>query len=399
MSTAVGSARMVSSGLGYKGGMVEYDSELAIPKSYSAAPMNFAMAPSLLETVGPVTYAAAPPLVETLEVVRGPGGQQQVREVISQPPVVYAAAPRTVSYPGQRVDALEVLRSTGGVQEIVEVLRDDAEIFALRMELEEKSILVAEYQRRNAELQASKADLERRMGDTNGQIEQLRAERSQLQKIIEENQDTISQQQAEIELLLARNEELSATSAEQAQRIADLDNLVLDLELKNSQQLTEINALRKCNQELEQLVAQQAAKIAELESLKEELKLSRPQVPETAPAPVHDNLSDEDLIDQRIKEFFRNHTDYQVSLTKERVGLYTFAKPISKKVNMKVVGREVLARVGGGWEEVWSWLGSERVKFLEAEGILDKDNSATKKGRTSRALGNRGAVQRQNGSR
>lgn len=311
------------------------------------------------------------------------------------------AAARPVVRAGQRVEAVETIRGPGGVQEIIEFVRDDAEVLQLRLWLEEKEILVAEYQRRNIELQQQTQELSRRLNDTNGDIADLRSERAQLQKTIQENQATIAQQQAEIQELTARNQELGALNAEQAQHIAELEDVAASLEVKNAQQLTEINALRKCNEELELLVSQQAAKIAELEKSIEQLKKNpkaeaKAPAPAPAQAPLMDDLADDDMIDHRIKEFFRDHSDFQVSITKERPGLYMFDKPISKKVNMKLVGQEVLARVGGGWEEVWNWLGTERVKFLEAEGLIDKENSVFKKSGQSRTLGARTGAKRQN---
>lgn len=303
-----------------------------MPMTYAAAPMTYAAAPQAVEFINaPMTYASAPQAVEVIE--------QRV-------PVTYAAAP---------VRPIEVRQA----QPVVEIVRDMTEVLALRSQLEEKAILVVEYQRRNNELQAQKAQYERLLAEAEGQMSQLKTERVTLLNVIQDNQAKIMQLQAEIAELLSRNEDLVAVNAEQAQRIVALDSLVVDLELKNANQQTEIDALRKCNRELEQLAEQQAAKIAELERAVADLQSRSSAAP---PA-----MSDEERIDNRIKQYFQDHTDFQVPTTKERPGLYMFAKPINKKVSMKVDNEEVLARAGGGWEEVWAWLDSERLKFLESQ--------------------------------
>lgn len=151
--------------------------------------------------------------------------------------------------------------------------------------------------------------------------------------------------------------------------MADLEQRCHELEEQNADLEQKCSDLTKRNHELEDKVKELEATIKQLQSNKppQEEKAHQP-----SPAPASDNLSDDDLIDHRIKEFFRNHTDYQVSVHKERAGLYFFGKPINKKVSMKVVGTQVLARVGGGWEEIWAWLDAERHAFLEAQGTEEK---------------------------
>jgi len=290
--------------------------------------------------------------------------QQPVVEVFGQPPVTYMPPPATRS--AQSLEAVQVFRGPGGVQEIVEVVRDDTEIAQLRTGLEEKAILISEYQRRNIEMQGHCGDYQRRLGDAEGQMSQLRLQKGQLEAELRDRDVKLEEQDAEIQMHIARNAELLGMINDQASRIVALDKLVVDLRSQKEEFEKKNHDLNKHNHELE-------SKIQELENIIKQLQSQKPPHEEKAQQPPQpDNLSDDDLIDHRIKEFFRNHGDYQVSVHKERAGLYFFGKPINKKVSMKVVGSQVLARVGGGWEEVWAWLSQERQAFLEAEGIEEK---------------------------
>lgn len=309
----------------------------------------------------PLTYAS-PPLSLGFSSSTATLEQQPVIEVFSPPPMTYASP---LIRPAQTVEAVEVFRGPGGVQEIVEIVRDDTEISLLRTALEEKAILISEYQRRNISMQGHCGEYQRRLGDAEGQMSQLRLQKVQLEAELRERDMKIEDQNAEIQMHIARNGELLAMINEQASRIVALDKLVIDLEHQNHELEKKNHDLTKHNHELEH-------KIHELEEIIKQLRSHTPHEEKAHAPPPADNLSDDDLIDHRIKEFFRNHADYQVSVHKERAGLYFFGKPINKKVSMKVVGTQVLARVGGGWEEVWAWLSQERISHLEAEGIEAK---------------------------
>merc|ERR1719174_3333534 len=103
----------------------------------------------------------------------------------------------------------------------------------------------------------------------------------------------------------------------------------------------------------------------------------RPAEAEPPPEPAHhhapaSHLSDDDFMDGKIQDFFIAHTDFQMAVNKEKPGLYSFDHPINKKVNMKVQGERVLARIGGGWQILEEWLLEERRTFLEAEDMEDQ---------------------------
>lgn len=376
----------------------------------------------------PVTYAASPPVYArpVVSEYRGPVYQQEAvempfyrgpvyqQEAVERPlPVTYLAPPSTapiVMHP---------------VQEVVEVIRDDNEILALRNELEDRVQLINDFGRFNAEIQQRNVELERLLGETEVKISMgnserqtlqsglstaerklldretevgtLREERDrqslqlqnlegrdlaleeevrQLQGQVAQLQDQDEQLRVQDGFLRAQNEELQNCNSEQAQRMVELADQAAGFEQELNRKQLDIDALTKTNRELEARLRAETQRIADLEAMVQELRQG-PAAPEPpAPSAPESNLSDEDFIDRKIQEFFLTHTDFQMAVNKEKPGLYKFDKPIGKKVNMKVQGDRVLARVGGGWQVLEEWLLEERQHFLEAENLEDRLEAA-----------------------
>lgn len=325
--------------------------------------------------------APGPYVQEILEIPQvtylAPSGMSRGQEIMEiQAPMTYLAPPANT---------------------VVEVIRDDAEIAALRYELDDRAQLISDFGRRNEELKQRNAELERLLSDSDSKLSICNGERAALRNNLQSDERALANQEhenvqlqherdrlevrvqdlqakndvleAEIQELREQDEELRLVNGEQAQRIVELDDRVAILERELGERQLEIESLLRTNEELEERVREQTAKIAELEAFIDDLQRQPVEEyqPAPAPPPRHHNLSDEDFIDQHIQDFFMTHTDFQMAVNKEKPGLYMFDHPINKKVNMKRQGEKVLARVGGGWQVMEEWLEQERQHFLEAE--------------------------------
>lgn len=280
-----------------------------------------------------------------------------------------------------------------------------AELATLRIELEESAKLVSDWSRRGTELMQQNAELERLLSESEAKLCACDGDRSALrsdlqsdERAIASREDELAQLQFErdrcqmdVQDLNARNdvleaeaqefreqeEELRRMNDEQAQRNLELDERVglLERELGNRQ--LEIESLLRTNDELEERLHAEGDRVAELEALVEELQSRpteplEPYAPLPSPTPPAHATSEEEIIDQHIQQFFMANQDFQLAVSKEKPGLYRFDHPINKKVNMKVQGEKVLARVGGGWQVMEEWLGQERQHFMEAQDMEER---------------------------
>lgn len=89
---------------------------------------------------------------------------------------------------------------------------------------------------------------------------------------------------------------------------------------------------------------------------------------------VDTNLGN-DVIDLKLKEYLKEHPDWQLDIEKVGPGWYVFGRPIAKKVYLKVVGRNIMARIGGGFEEVTSWLDDHRLSFGQRQMSTNVNNT------------------------
>lgn len=136
----------------------------------------------------------------------------------------------------------------------VEVARDNAEISLLRTRLEEKAMLLLEYERRNNEMQGLFSDYQHRLGEAEGQMSQLRLQKVQLETEVRERDAKLQEQKAEIQMHLAQNAELLGIINTQASRNVVLDQLVLDLEHQKHEVEKSNHELANHNIELENKV-------------------------------------------------------------------------------------------------------------------------------------------------
>lgn len=244
-------------------------------------------------------------------------------------------------------------------QSVEPVLRGPAINF-LRTGLEEKAALLVECQGRNIEMRGHSADYLHRLCDAEVQMSQLRLQTDQLKAELRARDAKLEEQNAELQLWASRNRELFAKADEQASQIGVLDGLVTHLHY----QKRELN--KKNNGDLDQ-------KIEELQDIIKQLRYYTEAHPPPSPPLQNDDLSDDELIDHRINGFFRNYADCKMSAHKEEAGLYLFGNPINRTVAMKVVSGQVLARVDGGWHDVWTWLSNSLVEVERDNHEIEKE--------------------------
>lgn len=261
----------------------------------------------------------------------------------------------------------------------------DAENGSLRDDRDRASLLAQDFKGRDENLEDEVRRLQDQVATLRAQDERLRSQNSeQAQRIADlEGQDVglehdLNQKQLEVDSLARANEELEARFQAEAQRGDELEAR-LQAEVQRGDELeTRFQAEERRANELEDRFQAEAQRVVDLEAMVEDLQ-RRPAAAEPPPEPAHhaphhapaSNLSDDDLMDGKIQEFFMAHTDFQMAVNKEKPGLYSFDHPINKKVNMKVQGERVLARIGGGWQVLEEWLLEERQHFLEAEDMED----------------------------
>lgn len=381
-------------------------------RAYSGQTEPLAMAPTAVYASAPDPYYGQQVVCEAALGRRAATGPY-IQEMLELPQVSYLQP--SMQYGGPMVQEIvempaPVTYMAAPQQTIVEVVRDDAEINALRLELEDRAQLINDFGRRNEDLKHRNAELERLLDESEANFAAADGERSALRNNVQSDERALANQEhetkqlqdardkllvkvqdlqakndiveAELQEIREQDEELRLVNGEQAQRIVELDDRVAILERELGERQLEIESLLRANEETEERLQAANARIAELEALVDELQqppveeYQQPPPPSPPPAAAHHghggHMSDEDIIDRHIQEFFMAHTDFQMAVNKEKPGLYKFDHPINKKVNMKLQGEKVLARVGGGWQIMEEWLLSERQSFLEAEDMEEQ---------------------------
>lgn len=141
------------------------------------------------------------------------------------------------------------------------------------------------------------------------------------------------------------NEQLAAENKEQAARITELEPIAII-----------VGPVSEENTELKSKQKEQTQRIIDLERRVTELynELYPPTPEELQP----ELKLEGDPIDNFIKDFFEEHADQKISVTKVKEGWYSLGPPISQKVHLKQAGTDVVVyRVGG--------LNQSFAKFLE----------------------------------
>lgn len=232
------------------------------------------------------------------------------------------------------------------------MVRDDAEATAIRDELVEVDALIGDLRRRNAEL-------ERVLAESNSRQTVLVVDRAELQYKVDELREQLDRSSAQLARIPGQNADLEATADSNSASIADLEASIYELQNRSAHADIVVEPLH-------------------------------PLAAEETP----NNLDPTAKIDGLILEFLNAHLDWHIGIEKVSTNNFQFGDPINKKVFIKVVGEEVVARVGGGYAEVTSWLEEQRLAFLEAE-VLEEDGSTpasrreSTKHRSSRTGGDR----------
>lgn len=234
--------------------------------------------------------------------------------------------------------------------EAAEVVRNDAEATAIRVEITEVDALIGSLRRGNAELETL-------LAESNGEQSVLLNGQAQLQYQLDDLQSQLERGASQLAALPGQNDNLEATASSQMARIADLEARVFE-HLSNRK----ISDLRERPADFEVLAGHGM-------SLEE----------------VKNNLDPTCMIDAKILEFLHAHPDWHIGIDKVSSNYFQFGGPINKKVFIKLVGTQVLARVGGGYSEVMSWLEEQRLAFFEAEVLEDAKTSAASKRASAKA--------------
>lgn len=319
--------------------------------TYASPPMTSARQISSPQVRPASVQRAQSPMSSSRRAFQVDGATPQFAQVYaSSPPatLTYASGPRMqeqlIVEPNGQIDRMvyagaPMMTYAGApVQEVVEIIKDEAEANALRAELQECVALVQDYQRKNAELVNSKNGLEISLSACEARNAELR----------HENEG----QRAEINMLLRRNEELQSLNLSLQERVRDL--------------------------EAHQQQAQAHHKPAHA----------------AAPAPHGD--SDDDKVENLIRDFIRAHPDFPIEVERTKPLWYQFTGPIHRKMNFKVQGKQILAHVGGGYAEANKWLTDQREEFLRAEGIMleEERQNSPNAGIKGRQLGSRTSAKR-----
>jgi len=66
-------------------------------------------------------------------------------------------------------------------------------------------------------------------------------------------------------------------------------------------------------------------------------------------------------VDERLSNYFEAHPDFQLEVTKVRRGWYRIGQPVNKKVHIKMVGKNAVLKVGGGYQALTAFLDQKRA--------------------------------------
>lgn len=172
-----------------------------------------------------------------------------------------------------------------------------------------------------------------------------------LDRLVEDQRQALDVQRRDTEDLRRYHNALLMANREQAQRLTDLEAALRTRELPR-------NAQTRSAADLDR-----AARSADLDR-----GTRSPDVDRAAPAST---VLGSDRIDQRIQEYLETFPEFNFFVEKLRQGWYKFGKPISKKVYMKVVGNDIVVRVGGGYKELQKFLDEYRLEWLEGRAMLE----------------------------
>mmetsp|Transcript_81856 Transcript_81856/g.144845 ORF Transcript_81856/g.144845 Transcript_81856/m.144845 type:complete len:603 (+) Transcript_81856:145-1953(+) len=202
-------------------------------------------------------------------------------------------------------------------------------------------------------------------------------------------------------LLKQTQERATALVNERDHRINMLDRLVEDQRHALDAQRRDAEELRRHQQELLMANREQAQRLTDLEMMLNSRDTSRSNVGSNMQArnvvdqkiidvdrPLSQNLLGHDRIDQTIQEYLDSFPDFYFYVEKLKQGWYKFGKPISKKVYMKVVGNDIVVRVGGGYKELQKFLDEYRLEWLEGRAMLDSMEDMDQRRMMKRAMQN-----------
>lgn len=189
----------------------------------------------------------------------------------------------------------------------------------LRGELETRKQLLLALEQQNEKLQQLLSEMDRDKVDLSRALQDSRQECAMLRRERDGQEQQIQRLQSSLE---------AASTSQDTVR-----------------QLTEKNA-------------EQAERIEELEGALRSVRVRDAALNEPAPPP---QPTADDVITARLQEYFVEHPDFHLDIEQVGPGWYNFGKPISKKVFLKVAGKKIVARVGGGSKEFCAWLDSFRM--------------------------------------
>jgi len=212
-------------------------------------------------------------------------------------------------------------------------------------------------------------------------------------RLVEDLRQAIDSQRREAEELRRQQCELLETNQSQAERLADLEALLQDMDEEGPPRSQRPNSRPMPQSQRGPPQSQRAppqSQRAPPQSQRGRPPQSRLQSRPKAPPPPpwddgpgrsssqnsargdslallpsgdHQNhLLGGDAIDLCLQEFFDMNPDFDIAITKHKPGWYTFGEPIKKKVYLKIVGDNVIVRSGGGHFELHKWLSQYHLR-------------------------------------
>lgn len=191
--------------------------------------------------------------------------------------------------------------------------------------------------------------------DRSAAIVQERDQRLSMQdRLVEELHQAIDGMRREAEELRRQQTELLFTNQEQARRLADLEDLLHDIQNQPSSRRRGQPDFRQSDSRHNRGPTQERGSRGHRSGAGD---MAANQLAVQPVESQHEYLAlGGDRIDLSLQEFFYMHPDFDIGITKHKPGWYTFDKPINKKVYIKVVGDNVIVRAGGGHIELHKWL-------------------------------------------
>jgi chromosome segregation ATPase len=178
----------------------------------------------------------------------------------------------------------------------------------------------------------------------------------------------LEQQNTELKNVLADAKESLSLSLAERER---LNARVLELEREIRRVQAELASLQRKYDEILDSNAKQEARIAELEA--EVLQLGG----ELPTSKAH--ILGDDFMDLKVQEWLDAHPDFEIAIEKVAPSSYRVGRPIDKVVSMKISGKNVLVRAGGGYIEVSRWLDEIYHEHQEGQQIRQSLSRSSKK--------------------